>query len=89
MLAAALNSPISVMETAGEGGAWGIALLASFVVNNTQGLSLEDYLDKVVFAGNAGEEIKPRPEDVEGFNSYIENYKRGLAIEQAAVENKK
>lgn len=89
MLAAALNSPISVMETAGEGGAWGIALLASFVVNNAQGLSLEDYLDKVVFAGNAGEEIKPRPEDVEGFNSYIENYKRGLAIEQAAVENKK
>lgn len=89
MLAAALNSPISVMETAGEGGAWGIALLASFVVNNAQGLSLADYLDKVVFAGNAGEEIKPRPEDVEGFNSYIENYKRGLAIEQAAVENKK
>jgi sugar (pentulose or hexulose) kinase len=89
MLAAALNSPISVMETAGEGGAWGIALLAAYVVNNDKNLSLADYLDQVVFAGNAGEEIKPTPEDVEGFNTYIENYKKGLAIEQAAVDNKK
>ena len=89
MLAAALNSPISVMETAGEGGAWGIALLASYEINNPKKLSLADWLDEVVFAGNAGEEIKPNPEDVAGFNTYIENYKRGLAIEQAAVDNKK
>ncbi len=89
MLAAALNSPISVMETAGEGGAWGIALLAAYAVNNDKQLSLADYLDQVVFAGNAGEEIKPTPEDVEGFNAYIENYKKGLAIEQAAVDNKR
>ena len=89
MLAAALNSPISVMETAGEGGAWGIALLAAYAVNNDKKLSLADYLDQVVFAGNAGVEIKPTPEDVAGFNAYIENYKKGLAIEQAAVENKK
>ena len=89
MLAAALNSPISVMETAGEGGAWGIALLASYEINNPKKLSLADWLDEVVFAGNAGEEIKPNPEDVAGFNAYIENYKRGLAIEQAAVDNKK
>ena len=89
MLAAALNSPISVMETAGEGGAWGIALLAAYAVNNDKNLSLADYLDQVVFAGNAGEEIKPTPEDVAGFNAYIENYKAGLAIEQAAVDNKK
>lgn len=88
MLAAALNSPISVMETAGEGGAWGIALLAAYAVNNEKKLSLADYLDQVVFAGNAGEEIKPTPEDVAGFNAYIENYKRGLAIEQAAVDHK-
>lgn len=86
MLAAALNSPISVMETAGEGGAWGIALLAAYAVNSK--LSLPDYLDLVVFAGNAGTEIAPTPEDVVGFNAYIENYKKGLAIEQAAVENK-
>jgi len=89
MLAAALNSPISVMETAGEGGAWGIALLASYVVNNAEKMSLADWLDKKVFAGNTGEEIAPTAEDVAGFNAYIENYKRGLAIEQAAVDNKK
>ncbi|MBO7467424.1 MAG: FGGY-family carbohydrate kinase [Bacteroidaceae bacterium] len=89
MLAAALNSPISVMETAGEGGAWGIALLAGYLVNNTKGLSLPDYLDEVVFAGNTGTEIAPTPEEVAGFNAYIENYKACLPIEEAAVNCKK
>ena len=89
MLAAALNSPISVMETAGEGGAWGIALLAGFMVNNPKGLTLPDYLDQVVFAGNTGVEVAPTAEDVEGFNRYIENYKAALPIEKAAVEYKK
>jgi sugar (pentulose or hexulose) kinase len=89
VLAAAINSPISVMETAGEGGAWGIALLASYLVNNNDKLNLADYLDTVVFAGDAGVEIAPTPEDVEGFNMYIENYKAGLAIEEAAVKSKK
>ncbi len=89
MLAAALNSPISVMETAGEGGAWGIALLAGYVVNNDKQQNLADYLDSVVFAGNAGSEIAPTPEDVEGFNKYLEAYKRDLAVESAAVENHK
>ena len=89
ILAAALNSPISVMETAGEGGAWGIALLAGYLVNNKENLNLADYLEKVVFGGNTGEEIAPTPEEVEGFNKYIEVYKAGLAIEQAAVNNKK
>ncbi len=89
VLAAALNSPISVMETAGEGGAWGIALLASFVVNNAEKKNLADWLDEKVFAGNTGTEIAPTAEDVEGFNAYIENYKAGLEIEKAAVANKK
>ena len=88
MLAAALNSPISVMETAGEGGAWGIALLAGYAVNNPDKLSLADYLENVVFAGNTGVSIAPTPEDVAGFEKYIENYKRCLPIEQAAVDNK-
>ena len=88
ILAAALNSPISVMETAGEGGAWGIALLAGYLVNNKEYLNLADYLEKVVFGGNTGEEIAPTPEEVEGFNKYIEVYKAGLAIERAAVNNK-
>ena len=89
VLAAALNSPISVMETAGEGGAWGIALLASYLVNNPSGMPLPDFLDKMVFAGNTGTEIAPTPEDVAGFEAYLENYKACLAVERAAVENKK
>ena len=89
MLAAALNTPISVMETAGEGGAWGIALLANYVVNNPKNLALADYLDEVVFAGNTGTSVEPDPEDVAGFNRYMENYKAGLGIEKAAVEYKK
>ena len=87
MLAAALNTPISVMETAGEGGAWGIALLAGYLINS-QGKTLADYLETQVFAGNTGVSIAPTADDVEGFNRYIENYKAGLAIEQAAVANK-
>ena len=87
MLAAALNSPISVMETAGEGGAWGIALLAGYLIYNN-GKSLADYLEDVVFAGNTGVSVAPTPEDVAGFEKYIENYKRCLPIEHAAVANK-
>ena len=89
VLAAALNSPISVMETAGEGGAWGIALLAAYLVNNPEKLNLADYLEKVVFAGNTGIEIAPEPADVEGFNRYIETYKACIPVDQAAVEYKK
>ena len=88
MLAAALNSPISVMETAGEGGAWGIALLAAYLVHNAKDQSLAGFLNDNVFLGDAGSEIVPTPEDVEGFNAYLENYKRGLAIERAATEAK-
>ena len=76
------------METAGEGGAWGIALLGAFMANNAEQLNLADWLDAKVFAGAVGEEIKPTAEDVEGFNKWIEAYKKGLAIEHAAVENK-
>ncbi len=88
ILAAAINSPISVMETAGEGGAWGIALLGSYLVNNEKKQSLADFLDENVFVGDAGIEVSPTPEDVAGFNAYIENYKAGLPIEEAAVKFK-
>lgn len=77
------------METAGEGGAWGIALLASFLVSNNKRQSLADFLDEKVFAGNIGLEISPTAEDVAGFDSYIKTYKEGLAIEEAAVKYKK
>ena len=88
ILAAAINSPISVMETAGGGGAWGIALLGSYLVNNEKKQSLADFLDESVFVGDAGIEVSPTPEDVAGFNAYIENYKAGLPIEEAAVKFK-
>lgn len=87
VLGAALGSPISVMKTAGEGGPWGMAILASYLVNG-DGESLPDYLDKKVFAGNEGTEIKPSAADIEGFNKYIEAYKRSLEIEKAAVKCK-
>ena len=88
-LAAALNSPISVMETAGEGGAWGIALLAGFCVANPDGLSLEDWLERKVFAGNAGVEVRPDPADVAGFDAWIAQYRDCLPVEEAAVRCKK
>ena len=89
VLAAAINSPISVMETAGEGGAWGIALLGSYLVNKCGNQSLADFLDEKVFAGNTGTEVSPTAEDVAGFNKYIENYKACIPVEEAAVKYKK
>ncbi|MDE6022573.1 MAG: FGGY-family carbohydrate kinase [Muribaculaceae bacterium] len=86
ILAAALNSPISVMETAGEGGAWGMALLAGYLVNNVNDRNLADYLEMEVFEGNTGTSITPTEEDVEGFNRYIKNYLEALPVEKAAVE---
>ncbi len=89
MLAAALGSPISVMETAGEGGAWGIALLASYVVNNAQKRDLPAFLEEVVFAGNTGESVSPTPEEVAGFNAWLDNYRALLPVEEAAVRHKR
>lgn len=89
LLAGAIDTPVSVMETAGEGGAWGIAVLASYLVNKESGESLEDYLNHKVFAGQEGEEVQPDTGDVQGFNEFMVRYKAGLAIERAAVENLK
>ncbi len=89
IMAAAMNSPVSVMETAGEGGAWGIALLASYLVNKGENESLEDFLNEKVFAGNEGISMDPDPSDVEGFDAFIERYKAGLPIERAAVDTLK
>ncbi|WP_426448455.1 xylulokinase [Paenibacillus sp. S-38] len=86
IMAAALNTPVSVMETAGEGGAWGIALLASYMINKSENETLEAYLSQNVFAGEASETISPDPKDVEGFEVFMQRYKSGLAIERAAVE---
>lgn len=89
ILAGAIDAPVSVMETAGEGGAWGIALLAFYMINKEENETLEDYLDAKVFAGNAGTKMDPDPADVAGFEVFTERYKKGLPIERAAVESLK
>jgi sugar (pentulose or hexulose) kinase len=89
ILAAALNTPVSVMETAGEGGAWGIALLASYMVNKGADESLDDFLVEKVFHGETGTEMQPDPKDVAGFDAYLERYTAGLPIERAAVDSMK
>ena len=87
LMAGALNTPISVMESAGEGGAWGIALLAAFMRQRQDGESLEKFLAERVFAGKTGVTIEPDPRDVNGFEQFMKHYTAGLAIERAAVEN--
>ena len=84
--AAAMNTPVSVMETAGEGGAWGIALLASYMQNKENEESLQDFLNKKIFAGQTGCKMEPVAEDVEGFDKFMKRYMAGLAIEHAAVD---
>jgi sugar (pentulose or hexulose) kinase len=86
MMAAAMNAPVSVMETAGEGGAWGIALLAAFMLHKAANEPLEAYLSNKVFAGEKSTTIAPDPRDVEGFAAFMERYKKGLVIERAAVD---
>lgn len=88
ILASALNSPISVMETAGEGGAWGMSLLAGYMIWNSKGKTLADYLEEDVFNGNDGVSIDPLPVDVAGFDDYIQNYTDCLPVEQAATQHK-
>lgn len=85
IVAAAMNAPVAVMGTAGEGGAWGMAILASFRLNKNQNERLEDFLDKKVFKEADVQEIYPDQFDVKGFEDFIERYKKGLAIEQSAV----
>lgn len=89
VMAAAINVPVSVMETAGEGGAWGIALLGSYMVNKADNEPLDEFLKNKVFAGQKGTSVAPNPKDVEGFNEFLKRYTKGLAIERAAVENLK
>ena len=84
--AAAMNAPVSVMETAGEGGAWGIAVLAAFLAKKKDGQSLGEFLNEEIFAGNKGVKMDPVVEDVEGFEKFMEKYMKNLPAEKAAVE---
>jgi sugar (pentulose or hexulose) kinase len=85
LMAAALKTPVAVMETAGEGGAWGIALLAAYMLQKNNE-SLESFLAQKVFVKNTGELLEPDAKDAEGFAAFIKQYTKGLAIEKAATE---
>ena len=89
LTAACFNAPVSVMETAGEGGAWGIALLANYMVMKDEGETLESYLDKKVFAGMKSVTLEPDPVDVAGFDKFMERYIACLPVERAAVDTLK
>ena len=86
LLAAALNTPVSVMETAGEGGPWGMALLAAYRVNGAEGQTLESYLTEKVFSGAKSETIQPDAADEEGFRIYTERFSALLDAQRAAVK---
>ena len=86
VLAAAMNAPVAVMETAGEGGPWGMAILAAYMVNKSEGEALDEYLSEKVFHGEKGSVIAPNADDVAGFDAYIEEYKKAIpAIETLNV----
>ena len=87
ILAAAIDTPVYVMETAGEGGAWGIALLASYMLNKKENQPLDAFLSEEVFHGETGVRMEPNAEDVAGFDAFIQRYKECLPVERAAVES--
>jgi sugar (pentulose or hexulose) kinase len=89
IMAAVMNAPVSVMETAGEGGAWGIAVLAAYLRQKSDGKSFEDFLSNRVFADFSGKTVAPDPVDVEGFQAFMERYRAGLPIVRAAVDHLK
>lgn len=86
LMAGALNTPVAVMETAGEGGAWGIAVLAEYLVDGN-GASLEDYLNNRVFAKSKKTVVEPDEKDAQGFAEYMKLYKKGLAVQKSAYQN--
>lgn len=86
MMAAAMNAPVTVMDTASEGGAWGMAVLAAFMEEKEENETLTSYLAEKIFAGQTGTTIAPNPEDVAGFDAFIKKYVSCLPAERGAVE---
>ena len=84
LLAAALEAPVTVMETAGEGGAWGQAVAASYMLHRTADESLADYLDNHVFGSVASTTLAPTDEDVEGFRAFLARFKKANEAEKTA-----
>ena len=85
--AAALNTKVTVTETAGEGGPWGMAILAGYMQNKCKGETLDNYLNNRVFKNAKSTTVKPDAADVKGFEEYMKLYNKALAVEKAAVEN--
>jgi sugar (pentulose or hexulose) kinase len=85
ILASALGTPVTVMRTAGEGGPWGMAILAAYMLNKQPGETLADYLKNRVFADAGGVTAEPDAKIAESFRAFMELYKKGLDIERAAV----
>ena len=86
ILAAAFDAPVAVMETAGEGGPWGMAILASYMARKEEGETLEDFLNNKVFKDSKGDVMEPVAEDVAGFEEYMRVYVAALEAERKAVE---
>lgn len=86
VMAAAMNAPVTVMDTASEGGAWGMAILAAYMQEKAADESLSDYLNNKIFAGQTGSTIEPKADDVAGFDAFLEKYKATLPAERAAIE---
>ncbi|MDD6189321.1 MAG: FGGY-family carbohydrate kinase [Clostridiales bacterium] len=89
ILAAALRAPVSVMETAGEGGPWGMALLAAYMVERDDGEGLDAFLERQVFGASKCSTVEPVDEDAEGFRIFLDRFKQGLPVEQSAIDNLK
>ena len=83
LLAAAMDAPVTVLATAGEGGAWGQAVAASYMVNHAEGESLSEFLDARVFRGMEGQTLTPDPADVEGYNAFISLFMQVNEVEKA------
>jgi sugar (pentulose or hexulose) kinase len=86
-LAAAIDTPVSVGDVAGEGGAWGIAVLAAFATSRSPERSLTEYLDTTVFTGTSLQTVEPDPIDVAGFDAFMQRYVSALPVERAAVDH--
>ena len=88
-LAASVNTPVTVMATASEGGAWGIALLAAYLADGKKDGKLEEYLDNRVFKDLIGDAVEPDPAEVEGFETFIRRYSDALEVEKSAIDSVK
>ena len=86
MLSAAVGAPVSVMETAGEGGPYGMALLAAYLLWKDDGETLEDYLEHKVFANAKASTLTADDGDIAGFNTFLARYKAALPVEKLAAE---